>query len=53
MGIAIACHDMGFELVGCDLDKDYFDKGIDRIKRHISQLQLFSPEEIVHQNTLF
>lgn len=27
MSIAIACHDLKFELVGCELDKEYFDKG--------------------------
>lgn len=41
MSIAIACHDMGFELTGCELDKDYYEAGIKRVKQHISQLQLF------------
>jgi len=39
--IAIACHDYGFELTGCELDKEYFDKGIERVKNHISQQKLF------------
>lgn len=39
--IAIACHDYGFELTACELDKDYYDKAIERIKRHTNQLQLF------------
>jgi site-specific DNA-methyltransferase (adenine-specific) len=40
MSIAIACHDYGFELTGCELDKDYFNDGINRVKNHISQLTL-------------
>jgi len=39
--IAIACHDYGFELVGCELDKEYYDKGIQRVKNHVSQQKLF------------
>lgn len=39
--IAIACHDYGFELTACELDKEYFDKSIQRIKNHISQMKLF------------
>jgi len=41
MSIAIACHDYGFELVGCELDKEYYDKGIQRVKNHVSQQKLF------------
>ena len=41
MSIAIACADYGFELVGCELDKEYFDKGVQRVKNHVSQLKLF------------
>ena len=41
MSIAIACHDHGFELTGCELDKEYYDKGIQRVKNHVSQLKLF------------
>ena len=41
MSIAIACHDYGFELVGCELDKEYFDKAMQRINNHISQTKLF------------
>ena len=41
MSIAIACHDYGFELTGCELDKEYYDKGVQRVKNHVSQLKLF------------
>jgi len=54
MSIAIACHDMGFELTGCELDSDYFKDGTERVKKHVSQLSLFSPEELTQSNqTLF
>jgi site-specific DNA-methyltransferase (adenine-specific) len=39
--IAIACHDYGYELTACELDKEYYDASIKRIKNHISQLRLF------------
>tara|TARA_R110000868_G_C10588622_1_gene739380 strand:+ start:43 stop:684 length:642 start_codon:yes stop_codon:yes gene_type:complete len=39
--IAIACHDYGFELTACELDKEYFDKAMLRINNHISQQKLF------------
>lgn len=39
--IAIACHDYGFELTCCELDVDYYDKAIQRIKDHVSQQKLF------------
>jgi site-specific DNA-methyltransferase (adenine-specific) len=40
MSIAIAAHDYGFELVGCELDVDYYNKGIERLKNHISQQKI-------------
>ena len=39
--IAIACHDYGYELTACELDKEYYDKAVQRIKNHVSQLKLF------------
>ena len=39
--IAIACHNLGYDLTGCELDKDYFDAAIKRIKQHQSQQRLF------------
>jgi len=39
--VAIACHDYGFELTACELDKEYYDKAIERIKNHVSQQKLF------------
>jgi site-specific DNA-methyltransferase (adenine-specific) len=39
--IAIACHDYGFDLTACELDKEYFDKAIERINNHKLQQRLF------------
>jgi site-specific DNA-methyltransferase (adenine-specific) len=39
--IAIACHDYGFNLTACELDKEYFDKAMERLKLHQSQTKLF------------
>ena len=39
--IAIACHDYGFDLTACELDKEYFDKAMQRIKNHMAQTKLF------------
>ncbi len=39
--IAIACHDYGFELTACELDKEYFDKAMERINNHVAQQKLF------------
>lgn len=41
MSIAIACHDYGFDLTGCELDPEYYAKGIERVQRHVNQLKLF------------
>lgn len=39
--IAIACHDYGFELTACELDKEYYNKAIERITNHTKQQKLF------------
>jgi site-specific DNA-methyltransferase (adenine-specific) len=39
--IAIACHDYGFDLTACELDKEYYDKAMKRINNHILQQKLF------------
>lgn len=39
--IAIACHNLGFDLTACELDKDYYDKAMKRIDQHKSQTRLF------------
>jgi site-specific DNA-methyltransferase (adenine-specific) len=39
--IAIACHDYGYELTACELDKEYYYKAIQRITNHTNQQKLF------------
>lgn len=39
--IAIACHNAGHELVGIELDEEYFNKAVKRISEHQKQLTLF------------
>jgi site-specific DNA-methyltransferase (adenine-specific) len=39
--IAIACHDYGFDLTACELDKEYFDKAMERLNNHMAQQKLF------------
>ena len=38
--IAIACYNLGFDLVGCELDTDYFNSAQKRLKQHQSQLRI-------------
>ena len=38
--IAIACHNLGFDLTACELDKEYYDGAMKRLKEHQSQLRL-------------
>ena len=41
MTIARACYEEGFDLDIMELDKEYFDKGVQKFKEHISQYNLF------------
>lgn len=38
--IAIACHYAGYHLTGCELDEDYFNASIERVKRETAQMTL-------------
>lgn len=40
--IAIACHEMGFDLTGCELDKDYFTAMTKRLEPVLAQDRLFN-----------
>lgn len=42
MSSAIACHQMGFDLVLTEIDKDYYDAGVKRFNDAIKQQTLFS-----------
>ena len=41
MSIALACHNLGFDLTGCELDKDYYEAGLKRLEQHKAQLRMF------------
>ena len=38
---AIACHELGFDFTGIELDKEYFDNAIKRFKEQTAQTTLF------------
>jgi len=39
--IALAAHNLKFELVGCELDAEYYHAAVKRLKNHVSQLTIF------------
>ena len=38
--IAIACHNLGFELTACELDTDYYNAAIKRLTKHLSLIHI-------------
>jgi site-specific DNA-methyltransferase (adenine-specific) len=40
---AIAAHQMDFDFIGCEIDKDYYDAACKRFKEQTLQLPLFTP----------
>jgi len=38
--IAIACHNLGYDLTACELDKEYFEASMKRINQHKAQLRI-------------
>jgi site-specific DNA-methyltransferase (adenine-specific) len=39
--IAIACHNLGYDLTACELDKEYYEAAMKRIEQHKQQLRIF------------
>ena len=39
--IAVACHNLGFDLTACELDKEYYDAAMKRLQQHQAQTRLF------------
>jgi site-specific DNA-methyltransferase (adenine-specific) len=37
---AIACHNLGFDFVGCEMDKDYYNAALKRYRQHAAQLTI-------------
>lgn len=44
MSSAIACHEMGFDLTLCEIDKDYYEAGVKRYNEAIKQKSIFNYE---------
>jgi site-specific DNA-methyltransferase (adenine-specific) len=38
--IALACHELGFDLTACELDKEYYDAAFKRFKEQTAQLRM-------------
>ena len=38
--IAIACHDAGYDLTACEIDKDYYEAAMKRLRQHQAQMKL-------------
>ena len=49
----IAAYKMGFDYVGCELDKEYFDKGCERFNRECKGEIVTRDGHIVKQTSLF
>jgi site-specific DNA-methyltransferase (adenine-specific) len=43
--IAIACHNLGFDLTACEIDKTYFNTAMERIQKHTAQGELIPINE--------
>ena len=39
--IAIACHNLGYDLTACEIDKEYYKAAIKRIEQHKAQKRIF------------
>jgi len=39
--IAIACHNLGYDLTACELDAEYYNAAMKRLKQHQQQLTMF------------
>ena len=38
--IALACHNLGYDLTACELDKEYYEASLKRLEQHQSQLRI-------------
>jgi site-specific DNA-methyltransferase (adenine-specific) len=39
--IAIACHNLGYDLTACELDTEYYESAMKRIEQHKQQIRMF------------
>jgi len=49
----IAAYKMGFDYVGCELDKEYFDKGCERFDRECHGIEVLPNGATIQQQSLF
>ena len=49
----IAAYKMGFDYVGCELDKEYFEKGCERFERECKGNIKMKDERVLHHASLF
>ena len=49
----IAAYKMGFDYVGCELDKEYFDKGCERFEKECHGITKLSNGKQITQLSLF
>ena len=49
----IAAYKMGFDYVGCELDKEYFDRGCERFNRECKGEHVQKDGSIIKQTSLF
>lgn len=51
LSIGIACHNLGFQLDACELDKEYYESAKERLIRHQSQLTMFAGQlEVIEED---
>lgn len=48
--IAIACHDLGYDLTWMELDSDYYKAACERYQNHAQQAFLFPPETLTKES---
>ena len=46
---AIACHDLGFDFIGTEIDADYYKAAVERYQTHAAQATLFEPAELTKE----
>lgn len=49
----IAAYKLGFDYVGCELDKEYFEKGCERFERECKGIIKIENGQTYQQTTLF
>jgi len=50
--IAIACHNLGYDLTACEIDKEYYEAAMKRLGQHVSQKRIEFPKEPRHEKPL-